>query len=41
MMKKVGVVVVFGCHWRMVEGERRPGSVCDGEEVETTIERGE
>jgi len=41
MMKRVGVVAVFGCHWRMVEGERRPGSVCDGEEVETATERGE
>jgi hypothetical protein len=25
----------------MIEGERRPGSVCDGEEAETAGERGE
>jgi len=37
----VGVVAVFGCHWRMVEGERRPGSACDREEAETAGERGE
>jgi len=23
MTKRVGAVAVFGCHWRMVEGERR------------------
>jgi hypothetical protein len=41
MTKRVGVVAVFGCRWRMVEGERRPGSVCDGKEAETAGERGE
>ncbi|KAH8517403.1 hypothetical protein Peur_048585 [Populus x canadensis] len=41
MTKRVGVVAVFGCHWRMVEGERRPGSACDREEAETAGERGE
>jgi hypothetical protein len=23
MMKRVGAIAVFGCHWRIVEGERR------------------
>lgn len=37
----MGVVAVFGCHWRMVEGERKPGSACDREEAETAGVRGE